>query len=148
MKYYQHRAGLTEWEVEQQDFEEFVGVHGSGWSPLSKATAWAAWAERSGVRRAYRDTRSGGLTETCGPAQSLQPSHRVIVVEGQGEVTMKRIRFFVSETGLYAPEVDYYVTQDGKVWRDNYESYESHPGVIPFLIPCPEIDWEVAHYYY
>lgn len=61
---------------------------------------------------------------------------------------MTKIRFFYKSTGDDAPkDLDYFVRADGTVWRDNYETCESQCAVVgfdDFVMPCPDIDWEIA----
>ena len=58
------------------------------------------------------------------------------------------IRFFVKATKDDAPRgYDYFIRDDGSVWRDNYRTCESQSAVVgfeDFVMPCPEIGWEVA----
>lgn len=58
------------------------------------------------------------------------------------------IRFFVKATNEAAPRgFDYFIRDDGTVWRDNYQTCESQCAVVgfeDFIMPCPEIGWKVA----
>lgn len=56
------------------------------------------------------------------------------------------LRFFVKQTKADAPRgFDYFIRDDGTVWRDNYKTYESQSSAVGFdncIMPCPEIGWE------
>ena len=58
------------------------------------------------------------------------------------------VRFFVKATKDDAPRgYDYFIRDDGSVWRDNYRTYESQCAVVGFenfIMPCPEIGWEIT----
>lgn len=60
----------------------------------------------------------------------------------------KRLRFFWKSTGDDAPSgLEFFVLEDGSVWRDNYRTCESQSAVVgfdDFVMPCPEIDWEIV----
>ena len=61
---------------------------------------------------------------------------------------VKKLRFFFVDSGDQAPEtLDYFVRQDGSVWRDNYQTCESQCAVVGFenfIMPCPDVRWEVV----
>lgn len=60
----------------------------------------------------------------------------------------KKLRFFWKSTGDDAPTgLDYFVRDDGTVWRDNYKTCESQCSVVgfdDFVMPCPDLDWEIS----
>jgi hypothetical protein len=55
------------------------------------------------------------------------------------------VRFFYKSSGDDAPKgFDFFIREDGTVWRDNFQTYESQCAVIGFedcIMPCPEIGW-------
>jgi hypothetical protein len=55
------------------------------------------------------------------------------------------VRFFYKSSGEDAPRgIDFFIRDDGTVWRDNYQSCESQAasvGFEDFIMPCPEIGW-------
>ena len=56
-----------------------------------------------------------------------------------------KVRFFYLSSGDDAPSgFDFFVRDDGTVWRDSFKTFESQSAVIGFddcIMPCPEIGW-------
>lgn len=57
------------------------------------------------------------------------------------------IRFFYKTSGDTAPTgLDFFIREDGSVWRDNFRTCESQCSVVgfdDFIMECPDIGWEV-----
>lgn len=60
---------------------------------------------------------------------------------------MKKIRFFMKDTGETAPaNLEFFITADGSVLRNNELTFESQCSVIGLsdcIVNCPGVDWEV-----
>lgn len=59
----------------------------------------------------------------------------------------KKLRFFYLDTGESVPDMyQCFVLQDGSVWRNNCETYESQEKIVrfeTFIEPLPNVGWEI-----
>jgi hypothetical protein len=60
---------------------------------------------------------------------------------------MSAIKFFIKETGEPANnDIDYFIREDGSVWRNNYRTVESSSYVVSFddfIEECVDVDWKL-----